>query len=212
MTDRKRAHARSAVGPLPGMGDMKGAAATSSTATRVQHRTPARRHARRRRARRVVLPAPGADADWALVLDVDTLLQDFEPGPDSVIVDARLHDALKWMHSRLGGAVALLSGQPLSELNARFAWDARAAVGRNGAKRRTQDNSQALAAILCAQPFQGREPWVLASGPAVEPLFQLVNGRGGTSIIVGARRGSVARFALPDAAAARAWLHALAWR
>ncbi|MGH8125607.1 MAG: trehalose-phosphatase [Rhodanobacteraceae bacterium] len=88
------------------------------------------------------LPAPpriGADSGWALFLDVDGTLLDLAHCPDGVHVDARLHDDLARMRTRLGGAVALLSGRPLSQLDALFDWEHHVAAGLHGAELRVPD-------------------------------------------------------------------------
>ncbi|MGH8182394.1 MAG: trehalose-phosphatase [Rhodanobacteraceae bacterium] len=91
------------------------------------------------------LPAPpdaGADSGWALFLDVDGTLLDFAHHPDRVEVDARLHNDLARMRERLGGALALLSGRPLSQLDALFDWGLHAAAGLHGAELRTPDGRE----------------------------------------------------------------------
>jgi trehalose 6-phosphate phosphatase len=89
-------------------------------------------------------PAPGPDAGWALFLDVDGTLLDFAPTPDGVTVDAQLHDDLARIRIRLGGAVALLSGRPLSEVDALFGWQLRPAAGLHGAELRTPDGRECV--------------------------------------------------------------------
>lgn len=91
------------------------------------------------------LPAPpaiGADTGWALFLDVDGTLLDFARHPDDVEVAAQLHDDLAHMRTRLQGAVALLSGRPLSQLDRLLDWHAYAAAGLHGAELRTPDGHE----------------------------------------------------------------------
>ena len=86
------------------------------------------------------LPAPpetGADDGWALFLDVDGTLLDFAHDPDSVEVAPHLHDDLANLRERLGGAVALLSGRALSQLDGLFNWNHHVAAGLHGAQLRT---------------------------------------------------------------------------
>ncbi|MGH8233948.1 MAG: trehalose-phosphatase [Rhodanobacteraceae bacterium] len=109
-------------------------------------------------------PTPGADEGWALFLDVDGTLLDFARHPADVEVAAQLHDDLVGMRSRLKGAVALLSGRPLSQLDHLFGWHAHAASGLHGAELRMPDGrvhvtgedaafagSRARAAVLVAE-------------------------------------------------------------
>jgi len=93
------------------------------------------------------LPAPpetGADVGWALFLDVDGTLLDFAHHPDNVQVDELLHDDLARLHDRLRGALALLSGRPLSQLDALFDWNHHAAAGLHGAELRTSDGRERI--------------------------------------------------------------------
>jgi trehalose 6-phosphate phosphatase len=93
------------------------------------------------------LPAPpetGADTGWALFLDVDGTLLDIACHPDDVHVDPRLHDDLARLHANLGGALALLSGRTLSQLDALFDWNHRVAAGLHGAELRMPDGSERI--------------------------------------------------------------------
>lgn len=67
------------------------------------------------------LPIPPAPTrDWALFLDVDGSLLDFAPHPDDVHVPDDLVDALARLRDALGGALALVSGRSLAQLDALF--------------------------------------------------------------------------------------------
>ena len=72
--------------------------------------------------------------DIALFLDFDGTLVEIAPSPDSVKVDRRLPAALDSVRLRLGGALALVSGRPISFLDAMmqpFSFDA---AGLHGAQ------------------------------------------------------------------------------
>jgi trehalose 6-phosphate phosphatase len=84
-------------------------------------------------------PATGADTGWALFLDVDGTLLDIACRPDDVHVDPRLLDDLQRLRDRLGGAVALLSGRTLSQVDALFDWNRHVAAGLHGAELRGPD-------------------------------------------------------------------------
>ncbi|HJU26182.1 MAG TPA: trehalose-phosphatase, partial [Rhodanobacteraceae bacterium] len=84
-------------------------------------------------------PEPGADDGWALFLDVDGTLLDFASHPQGVHVDARLHDDLADLRERLGGALALLSGRTLDQIDALFDGRDHAAAGLHGAHLRHAD-------------------------------------------------------------------------
>ncbi|MCF8469489.1 MAG: trehalose-phosphatase [Parvibaculum sp.] len=61
------------------------------------------------------LPAPRHD--WALFLDFDGTLTELAPSPEAVIVDPALPDVLLRIMDGLGGALALVSGRPLADLD-----------------------------------------------------------------------------------------------
>lgn len=72
-----------------------------------------------------------------------------------------------------------------------------------------RDKGSAIAALLEHAPFRSRHPVFVGDDLTDEPGFREVNARGGTSVLVGARAGSAARFSLPDPASVRAWLDTL---
>lgn len=72
-----------------------------------------------------------------------------------------------------------------------------------------RDKGSAIAALLERAPFRGRRPVFVGDDLTDEPGFREVNARGGTSVLVGARDGSAARYSLPDPASVRAWLGTL---
>jgi trehalose 6-phosphate phosphatase len=83
------------------------------------------------------LPLPPAVApDWALFLDVDGTLLDFADAPGDVAVEPGLIDTLAILHGRLDGALALVSGRNLAQLDALFAPLHLPAVGLHGLERR----------------------------------------------------------------------------
>lgn len=84
-----------------------------------------------------LLPPPPAPADhWALFLDVDGTLLEFAATPDGVRVPAGLIDTLAEMHRHLQGALALVSGRPLDQIDALFAPLVLPAAGLHGLQRR----------------------------------------------------------------------------
>ena len=85
-------------------------------------------------------PRPPAPADdWALFLDVDGCLLDFADTPDAVTVPADLHATLEALARRLQGALALVSGRPISGIDALFAPLRLPAAGLHGLERRNAD-------------------------------------------------------------------------
>lgn len=87
------------------------------------------------------LPPPPAIADdWALFLDVDGTLLEFADTPAGVEVPAGLVEVLEALQRRLGGALALVSGRRLAQLDALFAPLRLPAAGLHGLERRHADN------------------------------------------------------------------------
>lgn len=81
-----------------------------------------------------LLPEPMPD--WALFLDVDGCLIDIAPTPDAVVVTPGLPDLLQRLHQQFGGAVALVSGRTLGELDRLFHPARLPAAGQHGLERR----------------------------------------------------------------------------
>lgn len=75
--------------------------------------------------------------DWALFLDVDGTLLEIAATPDAVFVPTRTVDVLAKLRERLGGALALVSGRTLADLDRLFAPLILPAAGAHGAERRT---------------------------------------------------------------------------
>jgi len=85
------------------------------------------------------LPLPVWRDDWALFLDVDGTIVEIAATPAAVQVPACTIAALANARDRLGGAVALVSGRGLADLDRLFAPLRLPAAGAHGAERRTAD-------------------------------------------------------------------------
>lgn len=79
---------------------------------------------------------PPAQPDWAYFLDVDGTLLDLAATPDSICVDSALPALLAALHQTSGGAVALISGRSLSDLDQRLGLPALPKAGQHGLERR----------------------------------------------------------------------------
>lgn len=235
---------------------------------------------------RTLPPPPPLARDHALFLDVDGTLIDFAATPDSVQVRPALIDTLGALHRGLHGALALISGRPLAQLDVLFAplrlpaaglhgleprgtapraaappalaalraraeeaaslfpgavvedkgatlalhWrgnpaaepalralaDAalptlpgyRAQPGNHVVELRPEgaDKGAAIAALLDTAAFRGRVPVFIGDDLTDEHGFAATLARGGSGILVGDRRPTVATHTLPDTAAVYAWL------
>lgn len=76
---------------------------------------------------------PAARANWALFLDLDGTLLDIAPTPDAVAVPGDLVHDLSIAARKLDGALAIVSGRLLSEIDALLAPLKPAGAGEHGA-------------------------------------------------------------------------------
>jgi trehalose 6-phosphate phosphatase len=79
--------------------------------------------------------------DWAFFLDVDGTLLEFAARPEDVRVDPQLRMLLEGLRDTTGGAVALVSGRSVEDLDALFAPLALPAAGQHGTERRGADGA-----------------------------------------------------------------------
>jgi len=101
------------------------------------------------------LPTPRED--WALFLDVDGTLVELAARPDAIHVDSALIAMLSNLNTRLGGAIALVSGRSVEMLDQIFAPLRLPAGGNHGLERRGADGvihrplpHPAMEAIRCS--------------------------------------------------------------
>lgn len=87
-------------------------------------------------------------ATTALLLDVDGTLIDIGPSPFEVDVPDTLKDTLVRLHDLSGGALALVSGRPVRDLDKLFAPLRLPSVGGHGAELRLSDAATARIADL----------------------------------------------------------------
>lgn len=80
---------------------------------------------------------PDIGAGWALFLDVDGTLLEIAPTPDATTVPAGLKELLVSLQGRARGALALISGRSLAQIDALFAPLRLPAAGLHGLERRT---------------------------------------------------------------------------
>jgi trehalose 6-phosphate phosphatase len=83
---------------------------------------------------------PRARLDWAYFLDVDGTLLEIAESPEAVQVPVDLIGNLARLHEATGGAVALLSGRRIADLDALFQPLKLPAAGVHGLERRRADS------------------------------------------------------------------------
>lgn len=81
-----------------------------------------------------VLPIP--DPAWAFFLDVDGTLLDLAPSPTDVRVERDLPDLLRGLRAATEGAIALISGRSIHDVDALFPSIVLAVAGQHGLERR----------------------------------------------------------------------------
>ena len=82
-----------------------------------------------------------ADRHWAWFLDVDGTLLEIEACPDLVTADAGLLRLLQDLHSNYGGALALISGRSLDQLDRIFGDLTLTAAASHGLQQRLPDGT-----------------------------------------------------------------------
>lgn len=90
---------------------------------------------------------PAAPQEIALFLDFDGTLVEIAPSPDEVRLDRRVPPALDALRSSLGGALALVSGRPVSFLDATLEPYRFDAAGLHGAQIRLDGQIRSQSAV-----------------------------------------------------------------
>lgn len=89
-------------------------------------------------------------AEWALFLDIDGTLVDIAPAPDAIAIPAGLGGDLLGVMTRLGGAMALVTGRAIPYVDRLFAPHRFPLAGLHGAEMRLPDGRMHLPAITPA--------------------------------------------------------------
>ncbi len=84
-------------------------------------------------------------SETAILLDIDGTLLDLAPTPREVWVPPGLAKTLERLHQRTGGAMALVSGRSLNDIDLIFAPRQFPAVGGHGAEMRVSIESESVA-------------------------------------------------------------------
>ncbi|MGE5384481.1 MAG: trehalose-phosphatase [Betaproteobacteria bacterium] len=81
-------------------------------------------------------PLPDASSDWAYFVDIDGTLIDIAETPDAIRVDHALLGLIARLHRACGGAVALVSGRSLTDVEHRLGGVRIPVAGQHGLERR----------------------------------------------------------------------------
>lgn len=93
-------------------------------------------------------PALRADGPFAWFFDVDGTVAEIAETPDAARVDPGLAALIARLHRQSGGALALVSGRPVGEVDALFPGTHYAVAGQHGIERRGADGRVVRAADL----------------------------------------------------------------
>ena len=75
----------------------------------------------------------------AYFLDIDGTLVEFEDDPSKVTIGRALHQLVEALYRSSGGAVALITGRSIADIDRLFPGRALAVAGQHGLERRTAD-------------------------------------------------------------------------
>jgi trehalose 6-phosphate phosphatase len=79
---------------------------------------------------------PAARVEWAYFLDIDGTLIEIADTPDAVRIDTALLDLIARLHRASGGAMALVSGRTISDIENRLGMPRLPLAGQHGLERR----------------------------------------------------------------------------
>ena len=122
------------------------------------------------KARNALLIIEQAQLPCALFLDVDGTLLELAPTPGEVVVPGRILHLLTRVQTVLGGALALVSGRSVRQIDALFTPLRLACAGIHGNERRNAGGRMYFAADALARaldPARGRLAELLAANPGL---------------------------------------------
>jgi len=106
-------------------------------------------------------------ATTALLLDVDGTLVEIKSSPDEVRVSADLRELLARLSQQMGGALALVSGRPIADLDRLFAPLKLATIGGHGAEMRSVGGKVTLAVAPLPQDMRRHLAGAAAPGSGI---------------------------------------------
>jgi trehalose 6-phosphate phosphatase len=82
------------------------------------------------------LPAPLSS--WAYFFDIDGTLVDIAPSPSEIVLEWELHALVLQLYDATGGALALISGRSIADVDSIFAGNDLPIAGQHGLERRSR--------------------------------------------------------------------------
>ena len=98
------------------------------------------------------LPTPRID--WAYFFDIDGTLVDIAPTPSEVKLERDLRDLIKRLHELTGGALALISGRSIEDIDSIMHGEKLPVAGQHGVERR-RTNGQIARHVVDAAMLAG---------------------------------------------------------
>ncbi len=95
----------------------------------------------------------------ALLLDMDGTLLDIAPAPDQVRVAPGLPEALRRLRDTMGGALAIVTGRPIEQVDSLFGKVPYAVAGEHGGAIRHAPGAEVVRASLPTPPAE----WIIAA-------------------------------------------------
>jgi trehalose 6-phosphate phosphatase len=102
-------------------------------------------------------PPPAPRPDWAYFFDIDGTLVHIAETPEGVQLDLELARLLKGLYMATGGAVALMSGRALADIDRLFSDVRFPAAGQHGAERRDARGGMSLQPVAPASLEAARQ-------------------------------------------------------
>ena len=99
----------------------------------------------------------------SLLLDLDGTLLDIAPTPDAVVVPPGLPDALRALRAALGGALAVVTGRPIAQVDALLPGVPYAVAGEHGGAIRHAPDAAVVRAVLPDPPVE----WIIEAATIV---------------------------------------------
>jgi trehalose 6-phosphate phosphatase len=115
--------------------------------------------------------------EWAYFLDIDGTLIELAPSPDEIHVDEQLAHLIERLHAWTGGAVALITGRSIADVDGIFPLKGMAIAGQHGVELRTPDGRLSVheAPLEGLQAVRTRLAKVIARHPRLLAEFKGVS-------------------------------------